>query len=151
MPQLLLALAAGLVFGLGLALSQMIDPAKVLGFLDLFGDWDPSLALVMAGAIPIAALGYRLAQRRAAPLYAPAFNPPAPSRIDTRLAGGAILFGIGWGLVGYCPGPALAAIGLGNWRTWLFVAAMLLGMAAFDRFQAAATHQRPAPATSRNS
>ena len=151
MPQILFALAAGLLFGLGLALSQMIDPVKVLGFLDFFGDWDPSLALVMAGAVSVAAAGYRLARERRGPLAAPAFNSPPQRRIDGRLVGGALLFGIGWGLVGYCPGPALAAIALGNWRTVLFVAAMLLGMAAFDRFQAAAAPQRPAPATSRNS
>jgi uncharacterized membrane protein YedE/YeeE len=105
----------------------------------------------MAGAIPTAAIGYRLVQRRTAPLCAPAFNPPGRSRIDARLALGAILFGIGWGLVGYCPGPALAAIGLGHWRTALFVAAMLVGMAAFDRFQAATVNPAPQPATSRNS
>jgi uncharacterized protein len=114
----------GLLFGCGLTVSAMIDPAKVLGFLDIAGDWDPSLILVMAGAIPIAALGYALSARAA----------PQPSRsgIDRRLLCGAALFGIGWGLVGYCPGPALAALSLGDARTVLFVAAMLAGMAGFE-------------------
>jgi uncharacterized protein len=134
-PRILLALAAGLIFGLGLTISQMINPAKVLGFLDLFGDWDPSLALVMVGAIPAAAVGYRLAGRSSAPLFAEAYAAPARSAIDGRLIGGAILFGIGWGLVGYCPGPALASIAVGSWRTVLFVAAMLLGMAGFSALQ----------------
>jgi uncharacterized membrane protein YedE/YeeE len=120
------------VFGLGLTVSGMINPAKVLNFLDLVGHWDPSLAFVMAGAIPVAAIGYALARRRSAPLCAPAFFGPTKTRVDARLVSGAALFGIGWGLVGYCPGPALAALGFGNWRTVLFVAAMLVGMGAFQ-------------------
>ena len=132
MARVLIALLAGLLFGLGLTVSQMINPGKVLGFLDLFGDWDPSLAFVMLGAIPVAATGYRLARRSSAPLCATEFAPPAASRIDARLIGGAILFGIGWGLVGYCPGPALASLGLGNSGTLLFVAAMFAGMAGFS-------------------
>jgi uncharacterized membrane protein YedE/YeeE len=135
MARLVVALAAGLVFGLGLTVSQMINPGKVLGFLDLFGDWDPSLALVMAGAIPVAALGYRLARRRRAPLLAEAFVAPTQAAIDRQLVGGAILFGIGWGLVGYCPGPALASLAIGSWQTALFVAAMLLGMVGFTARQ----------------
>lgn len=118
MRQVLLALASGLVFGLGLVLSGMINPAKVLNFLDLAGTWDPSLACVMAGAIPVAAVGFWL--RR------PALTN---GRIDARLVGGAALFGIGWGLVGYCPGPAIAGLGFGLWQTGLFVLAMLAGMA----------------------
>ena len=111
MARIVLALVAGLLFGLGLTVSQMINPAKVLGFLDLFGDWDPSLAFVMAGAIPVAAIGYRLARRSRGALLRRPIAAPSQSRIDGRLVGGAILFGIGWGLVGYCPGPALASIG----------------------------------------
>lgn len=141
MARLLVALISGLLFGLGLTVSRMIDPAKVLGFLDLFGDWDPSLAFVMLGAIPVAALGYRLARRRVAPLCAPVYSGPAQGKVDRRLAGGAILFGIGWGLVGYCPGPAIASIGLGNPGTWLFLAAMLVGMAGFARFQSLWGHR----------
>lgn len=128
----LVALAAGLLFGLGLTVSGMINPAKVLNFLDLAGHWDPSLAFVMAGAIPVAAIGFALARRRAAPLYAAGFSGPTKTQVDAPLVSGAILFGIGWGLVGYCPGPALASLGFGNWRTLLFVAAMLVGMGAFQ-------------------
>jgi uncharacterized membrane protein YedE/YeeE len=136
MPKLLIALLAGLLFGLGLTVSQMIDPQKVLGFLDLYGDWDPSLAFVMAGAIPVAALGFWLAGPRAAPFCAADFARPSQVGIDRRLASGAVLFGIGWGLVGYCPGPAVASLGFGNPGTWLFVAAMLVGMLGFARLQA---------------
>lgn len=141
MSRILVALIAGLLFGLGLTVSQMINPAKVLGFLDLFGDWDPSLALVMAGAIPVAAIGYRLARGLAKPLFAPAYAAPAQTKIDLRLGGGAILFGIGWGLVGYCPGPALASLGLGNASTLLFVAAMLAGMVGFAVMQSLETRR----------
>ncbi len=129
MRALLAAALSGLVFGLGLTVSHMIDPAKVLGFLDLAGDWDPSLAFVMLGAIPVAMLGFRHARRQPAPLLAPRFGEPAPRPIDAALCGGALLFGVGWGLVGYCPGPALAGLALGNGKTWIFVAAMIGGMA----------------------
>jgi uncharacterized membrane protein YedE/YeeE len=131
MTRILLALLAGAVFGLGLVLSGMANPAKVLAFLDLAGAWDPSLAFVMAGAIPVAAIGFRLGARRAAPLCAPAFAPPARGVVDARLVGGAVLFGLGWGLAGFCPGPALATLGFGGWQPLLFVAAMLAGMALF--------------------
>ena len=135
MARIVVALVAGLIFGLGLTVSQMINPAKVLGFLDLLGDWDPSLAFVMLGAIPVAAIGYGLARRRSAPLCAAAYAEPSQTKIDGRLISGAILFGIGWGLVGYCPGPAIASIGFGNSTTLVFVAAMLAGMVLFAGFQ----------------
>jgi len=135
MLRALVSLAAGLLFGLGLAVSQMINPAKVLGFLDLFGDWDPSLAFVMAGAIPVTAIGYRFTRVLPTPLCAPAYSAPTQNRIDRRLVAGALLFGIGWGLVGYCPGPALASVGLGNSTTLLFIVAMAIGMMAFTAFQ----------------
>jgi len=122
------ALVSGLLFGLGLTVSQMINPAKVIGFLDLFGDWDPSLALVMATAIPMTALGYAVARHRQSPVCAPEFNLPTRTQIDWPLMAGSVLFGIGWGLVGYCPGPAIAALGLGNPATALFVGSMLVGM-----------------------
>lgn len=128
---LLAALLSGLLFGLGLTVSGMVNPAKVLGFLDFAGHWDPSLALVMAAAIPVAALGFAVGHRRKAPLCAPAFAGPPKARVDTRLVTGAVLFGIGWGLAGFCPGPALASMGFGGWRVLVFVAAMLAGMAAF--------------------
>jgi uncharacterized membrane protein YedE/YeeE len=135
MPSLLVALAAGLLFGLGLTVSAMIDPAKVLGFLDVAGNWDPSLAFVMAGAIPVAALGFAIARRRGTPLVDATFRGPTATAVDGRLVLGAVLFGIGWGLAGYCPGPALAALGLGTPGTWLFVLAMLAGMALHEWLQ----------------
>jgi uncharacterized protein len=122
------ALVSGVLFGLGLTVSQMINPVKVIGFLDVFGDWDPSLAFVMATAIPVAAAGYAVARRCRSPLCASAFTPPTQAKIDSRLTLGAVLFGVGWGLVGYCPGPALAGLGLGNPATMLFVFSMLVGM-----------------------
>ncbi len=129
---LLAALLSGLLFGLGLTVSGMVNPAKVLGFLDFAGHWDPSLALVMVSAIPVAALGFAVGRRRRTPLYSPAFSGSAKSRVDARLVSGAVLFGIGWGLAGFCPGPALASLGFGGWRVLVFVAAMLAGMAAFS-------------------
>ncbi len=132
MPSLLVALASGLLFGLGLTVSSMIDPAKVLNFLDVAGSWDPSLAFVMAAAIPVATVGFALARRRGTPLVGGAFHGPRATAIDRRLVTGAILFGVGWGLAGYCPGPALATLGFGASGTWLFVIAMLAGMAAHD-------------------
>ena len=131
MPRLLLALASGALFGLGLVVSGMVNPAKVLQFLDVAGDWDPSLAFVMAGAIPVAAIGFRLGARRGAPICAPQFSPPPSAQIDARLLGGAALFGVGWGLAGFCPGPALATLGFGGWKPLLFVLAMFGGMALF--------------------
>jgi uncharacterized membrane protein YedE/YeeE len=131
MLRLFSAFASGLLFGLGLTVSHMIDPAKILGFLDIAGDWDPSLAFVMLGAFAVAAPGYVLAKRLQGPLCAEAFTPPARPEVDRRLIVGALLFGAGWGLVGYCPGPALASLGFGGNRTLLFVAAMLIGMTVF--------------------
>lgn len=131
MRRIVVALAAGMIFGLGLSISQMIDPAKVIGFLDLAGHWDPSLAFVMAAAIPVAAAGFALARRRAAPLCAANFAGPAKTRLEGRLIAGAVLFGIGWGLVGFCPGPALASLTVGGAAPLVFAAAMILGMAGF--------------------
>lgn len=128
MRSVAVALAAGLLFGLGLTVSAMIDPARVLAFLDIAGAWNPGLAFVMAAAVVVATAGFRLARRRATPLCAPTYRGPTQTRIDARLVGGAVLFGLGWGLVGYCPGPALASLLLGVPQTWLFVAAMLVGV-----------------------
>jgi uncharacterized membrane protein YedE/YeeE len=130
--QTLVALIAGLVFGLGLIVSGMADPAKVLGFLDLAGTWDPSLALVMAGAIAIGLPAFFIAGRRSRSLLGAAMQLPAARRIDRRLVAGSLLFGIGWGLAGFCPGPALVALSLGGVKALLFVAAMLLGMGLFE-------------------
>lgn len=126
--RLLVALASGLLFGLGLALSGMMDPEKVLGFFDVAGTWDPSLAFVLGGAVSVSALGYALRARMARPALADRFDVPTNRSLDPRLLGGAALFGIGWGLAGFCPGPALAGLTLGLPQIALFVAAMLGGM-----------------------
>ena len=131
MPLIVSAFAAGLLFGLGLIVSQMVNPAKVLGFLDIFGNWDPSLALVMGGAVVVSALGYFVAKRRGVPVLAPRLEIPTRRDLDPRLIGGAALFGIGWGLVGLCPGPALVGLTFGPWQVFVFVAAMIAGMAVF--------------------
>lgn len=131
MPLIVSAFASGLLFGLGLIVSQMVNPAKVLGFLDIFGNWDPSLALVMGGAVALSGLGYLLAKSRGVPVLAPRLEIPTRRDLDPRLIGGAALFGIGWGLVGLCPGPALTAITFGSWQVLVFVAAMIAGMALF--------------------
>lgn len=133
MRQILAALGSGTLFGLGLTISRMVDPAKVLGFLDITGKWDPSLALVLAGATGTAAIGFRLVLgSRTAPLFADSFNLPTARVIDWRLVIGAAIFGGGWGLVGLCPGPALAGLGFAFQPVAVFVAAMLTGMAAFE-------------------
>jgi uncharacterized membrane protein YedE/YeeE len=147
MPSLLVSLASGLLFGLGLTVSAMIDPAKVLNFLDIAGNWDPSLAFVMLAAIPVAAIGFAIASRRGKPLIDTFFRGPKATAIDRRLVLGSILFGMGWGLVGYCPGPALAALGFGNPATWLFVAAMLAGMASYDLIQSLLSRRAQLPGT----
>lgn len=132
MLRIVTAVAAGLLFGAGLTVSQMVNPAKVIGFLDVAGNWDPSLAFVLAGAVGTVALGFLFVRRRlSAPLFAAAFDPPSARGIDRNLVFGAVLFGIGWGLVGLCPGPALAALAIAPTKVALFVAAMLVGMAAF--------------------
>ena len=122
-----IAFVAGLLFGLGLSLGGMTQPAVVLGFLDIFGAWDPRLVFVMAGAVLTTAIGYRLVLRRSRPLLAERFQWPTSRRIDARLVGGAALFGIGWGIAGYCPGPALASLGAGAPALLVLVACMIAG------------------------
>jgi hypothetical protein len=124
----LAALLSGLVFGAGLFVSGMTNPAKVIGFLDVAGSWDPSLAFVMGGALGVNALAFALTRRRARPLFAETFALPTASDIDSELVAGALLFGVGWGLVGLCPGPALAGLMRGAPPIYVFVAAMALGM-----------------------
>lgn len=124
----LVNLGLGLVFGIGLVVSGMSDPAKVLNFLDLFGTWDPSLAFVMGGAVLVAFVGYRLVLRRAEPVIGDTFHLPPRDDIDGRVLAGPAIFGIGWGLGGFCPGPALTALGLGATGTIAFVPAMIVGM-----------------------
>jgi hypothetical protein len=122
------AFVTGLIFGLGLVISGMANPAKVLNFLDVSGTWDPSLAFVMGGAVIVTFLGYRLAWKRAEPLFASRFEVPTRTDVDPRIISGAALFGIGWGLGGYCPGPALTAVSLAAPGTFAFLAAMIGGM-----------------------
>jgi uncharacterized membrane protein YedE/YeeE len=139
----LAALATGVLFGIGLVVSQMIDPGKVLAFLDIAGKWDPSLALVMAGALAVAIPGFRLAQRRAAPALGGRFDAPAQRTIDGGLLAGAALFGVGWGLVGFCPGPAIASLAFGRPESWIFVLAMVAGAWLYH---AGPARRVPAPA-----
>ena len=129
------ALLAGLVFGFGLIVSGMSNPAKVLGFLDLAGAWDPSLAFVMGGAIGVGVLAFGVARTRTASLLGAPLKLPTARQIDRRLVGGSVLFGIGWGVAGFCPGPALVALGIGEIKALVFVAAMLVGMALFEGFE----------------
>ena len=128
------ALLAGLVFGLGLTISQMVNPAKVLSFLDLLGNWDPSLAFVMGSALIVTAIGYRVAWQQDKPVFDTRFQVPGNRTIDTRLALGSILFGVGWGLVGLCPGPAIAAITIGGSSAIIFLLAMIAGIVLFEVF-----------------
>lgn len=128
MRRILPGLLVGLLFGAGLALSGMIDPARVLGFLDVAGAWNPALAFVLGAALIPSAIAYALVRRMPRPLLAEEFCIPQNRTIEGRLIVGAGLFGVGWGLVGLCPGPAIAGLVLGHWQSWLFVAAMLTGM-----------------------
>ena len=128
-PRMLAALACGLIFGLGLAVSGMMNPAKVIGFLDVTGNWDPTLAFVMGGALLVAVPAYRVILGRGRPVLAKNFSLPTKTRLDSSLVLGSALFGVGWGLVGFCPGPAVAAIVTGLPAVIGFVAAMLAGMA----------------------
>ncbi len=127
----LIAILCGLLFGAGLAISDMTNPSRVLAFLDLAGAWDPSALFVFAGALPVSGLAYWLARRRAAPVFDARFHMPDATAIDGRLIAGAVLFGIGWGIAGFCPGPALTAVISAQPAVFLFLAAMLAGMALF--------------------
>ena len=140
---------AGLVFGLGLIVSGMANPAKVLGFLDLGGRWDPSLAFVMGGAIAVGAVAFAVARRRTRSFLGAPMRLPASRAIDRRLAAGSVLFGIGWGVAGFCPGPGLVAAGMGEAKALVFVAAMLAGMVGYElieRRRSAAADMPGAPA-----
>lgn len=141
------AFLIGLLFGLGLIVSGMTDPFKVIGFLDIAGPWDPSLALVMAAAVAISVVGFRVAGRRAAPLLGGAMRLPAAGDADRALVLGSVVFGIGWGLAGFCPGPALTAVGAGYSKAAVFVAAMLAGMALFEIAQRYRDPSEKQPAT----
>jgi uncharacterized membrane protein YedE/YeeE len=142
------ALVAGLLFGIGLALSGMLNPVRVLGFLDVAGAWDPSLAFVLGGAVTVSAIGTALARRMKTPALAQLFDMPTNRRIDTNLVLGSALFGVGWGLAGFCPGPAVAALSLLMPKALVFVGAMLAGMwlyriTAAAKVAAVETHAHP--------
>lgn len=134
MARTLASLGAGLLFGLGLAVSQMVNPAKVLDFLDVAGNWDPSLAFVMAGAVAVTWIGYRIVLGRPKPVLAERFQLPTATAIDPRLIVGAAIFGIGWGLAGLCPGPAITSIAYLQTGTLYFLPAMLAGLFLARRF-----------------
>lgn len=125
----------GLLFGLGLLLSGMTDPGKVLGFLDLFGQWDPSLAFVMGGAILVGFFAFAVAKTRTTNFLGGALNLPKSKVIDQRLVIGSLLFGAGWGLAGFCPGPALVSMASGQAQAMIFVAAMVVGMIGFEMIE----------------
>lgn len=133
---------AGLLFGLGLILGGMTQPAVVLGFLDIFGSWNPRLLFVMGGAVLTTTIGYRLVLRRSKPLLETKFHLPDTQRIDLRLVTGAALFGIGWGMAGYCPGPALVSLAGGALSVWLLVAAMVTGWWVAGRLTSGASRQQ---------
>lgn len=133
--EVLLSFASGLLFAVGLAIAGMTQPSKVVGFLDVAGDWDPSLAFVMMGAIAVYVVANRLVARRSAPLVGSVFHLPTRRDIEPKLVVGAGLFGIGWGLAGYCPGPGLSALAAGGLPVVLFVASMAAGMLVFEGLQ----------------
>jgi uncharacterized protein len=133
---LISALVAGILFGFGIAISGMMNPAKVLNFFDVAGSWDPSLIFVMGGALVTAAVGYRLVfGQMPHPLHEEKFFLPTSKTIDAPLLGGSAVFGVGWGIAGFCPGGAIPALGLGDYRVYLFVAAMIVGLAAAKWFR----------------
>jgi len=139
--RVIIAFVSGLVFGAGLIVSQMSNPAKVIGFLDITGNWDPSLALVMAGALTVFGAAYWSSRARTTPLLAPRFALPSRVGVDQQLVAGSLIFGVGWGLSGFCPGPAVVSSTFGDWRVWLFVVAMLGGMLLYRSWP----DRRPVP------
>lgn len=132
---ILMAFVVGLVFGIGLIVSGMTDPSKVLGFLDLAGQWDPSLAFVMGGAILVGLVAFRVAGGRERSLLGEPMRLPSATTINRRLVLGSLAFGAGWGLAGYCPGPALASLASGSGKALLFTLAMVAGMSLFEVFE----------------
>lgn len=128
--KLIFALLTGLVFGVGISISGMMNPAKVFNFFDIAGVWDPSLAFVMGGAVIVTFTGYKLVWRRNAPLFGGRFHIPTSGLIDARLVGGSAIFGVGWGIAGFCPGGAIPALGTGRWEVVLFLVAVTVGFCA---------------------
>ncbi len=133
----------GLIFGTGIAISGMANPAKVLNFFDIAGTWDPSLMFVMGGALVTTLFGYRLVFGRESPLFEGGFSLPTNRRIDTRLLGGSAVFGIGWGIAGFCPGGALPALGTGRWEVFVFIGAVIAGILLAKFIQSANTPKTP--------
>jgi len=131
--QLAIALVSGAVFGFGLSLSGMLNPQRVQGFLDIFGAWDPSLAFVLGGAVAVAALGVQIMRISSHPVFEPSYHVPTKTRIDAPLILGSAIFGIGWGLGGLCPGPAVALLSMGLAKPTIFVVCMVVGMQFHDR------------------
>jgi hypothetical protein len=127
------SLITGVIFGLGLAISGMLDPARVRGFLDVAGKFDPSLGFVFAGALSVSALGYWLSRKFSRPAFESAFHLPPRGRIDAKLVAGSALFGLGWGMSGLCPGPAIASLSIGLAPTFLFASTMIFGIALYDQ------------------
>lgn len=128
----LTSLLAGLIFGLGLVVSGMTNPAKVLGFLDIFGKWDPAMAFVMVGALLVGTIAFHIAGKRTRAILGAPISLPTARDIDRRLVLGSVAFGIGWGLAGYCPGPVITSLATGGGKPWIFFVAMLAGMAIFE-------------------
>lgn len=133
MTKNLTSLFAGILFGLGLAISQMVNPQKVIAFLDITGHWDPSLILVMFAAVAVSFVGFRLVTKQSTPLVETRFRIPDRTDIDSKLVCGAALFGIGWGMAGYCPGPAISALSSGSYEPLIFVTAMFAGFGINQR------------------
>jgi uncharacterized membrane protein YedE/YeeE len=144
--KLIVTYLIGLVFGIGISISGMANPAKVLNFFDVAGTWDPSLAFVMGGALVVAFIGYKLVLKRPAPLFEANFNVPTSRAIDARLVGGSAVFGIGWGIAGFCPGGALPALGTGNIDVLIFTAALVAGILIARAAQAATARRQVARA-----
>ncbi|MGB7251206.1 MAG: DUF6691 family protein [Phormidesmis sp.] len=141
-----LAIVSGIIFGLGLGLSQMIDRQRVLGFLDLAGTWDPTLLFVLLSAVGVTVIAFRFVLHRHKPIFARSFSLPSRKDIDGRLITGAAIFGVGWGISGYCPGPGIAALVMGSWNPVLFLLAMVTGMVVFNRYDANQRDAATAPA-----
>lgn len=135
----------GMIFGLGISISGMANPAKVLNFFDVAGSWDASLGFVMGGAVVVAFFGYRIVLRQARPVYGPVFDIPTNRKIDARLIGGSAVFGIGWGIAGFCPGGALPALGALDLRVFVFVLALVAGMNAVRLVMGVLARSNPIP------
>ncbi|MFP7675458.1 DUF6691 family protein [Marivita sp. S0852] len=142
--KLIVTYLIGVIFGVGIAISGMANPAKVLNFFDVFGTWDPSLIFVMGGALVTTFIGYKLVFGRKAPVFEDSFNIPGARVIDAKLVGGSAVFGIGWGISGFCPGGALPALGTGRWEVFAFTAAMIAGIFLAKFFQATAARRASA-------